>query len=143
MYIDGKHADKTEKIYRRNINETAVNVIPNGVVTCLSASDTDILRIYGARDNAFREIRTSGNFLNCAGDGNDIIIVTEKGEEDFNFGIYDINGIEKQSVKGKMKTETEANGETPGKTVKYPKALAESRYNKLGKQAVVITDKIN
>ena len=116
LYIDGKHADKTEKIYRRNINETVVNVIPNGIVTYLSASDTDILRIYGARDNAFREIRTSGNFLNCAGDENDRIIVTEKGEEDFNFGIYDINGIEKQSVKGKTKTETEANGETPEKT---------------------------
>lgn len=102
LYIDGKHADKTEKVYRRSINESAVNVIQSGAVTCLSEDGADILRIYGAGDNAFREIRLKGGFLNCSGDDNGRLIVTEKGEEDFTFGIYDINGIEKQQVKGEV-----------------------------------------
>ena len=115
LYIDVKHADKTEKLYRRNINETAVNVISGGVVTCLSAGNTDILRIYAARENAFREIRASGNFLNCADGGSGRIIVTEKNDTEFIFGIYTIKAIEKQSLKGRTAAETEINGETSEK----------------------------
>lgn len=115
LYIDVKHADKTEKLYRRNINETAVNVIASGVVTCLSAGNTDILRIYGARENAFREIRANGNFLNCADGGSGRIIVTEKNDTEFIFGIYSIKDIEKQSLKGRTAAETEINGETSEK----------------------------
>lgn len=113
LYIDGKHADKTEKIYRRSINESAVNVIQCGAVTCLSEDGADILRIYGAGDNAFREIRSKGTFLNCSGDDNGRLIVTEKGEEDFSFVVYDINGIEKQQVKGEVAANADESEKAP------------------------------
>ena len=109
LYIDGSRADKTEKIYRRNINETAVNVIPFGVVTCLSANNADILRIYSARTDAFREIRPSGSFINCSDGGSGRICVTEKSEDGFTFGIYTVKDIEKQQVKGKTNIETGEN----------------------------------
>mgnify|MGYP004606472795 FL=1 len=108
FYVNGRHAEKTEKLTRLSKNETPINVIPFGVVTKLSGESTDILRIYEKNTNTLREITAKGCFTDCSADEYNRILTACREDEVFSFGLYDITGIDKQTVKTAAGSESDS-----------------------------------
>ena len=108
FYVDGRHAEKTEKLSRLSKDETPINVIPFGIVTKLSGESTDILRIYEKNTNTLREITAKGCFTDCTADEYNRILTVCREDEAFSFGLYDITGIDKQTVKTAVGSESDS-----------------------------------
>lgn len=94
LYIDAARSDTVKKIRYQTVDEFVIKTIPFGIVTLASDAQGDILRLYDKKTNALREINLGKSYVDCAADdGNTLLVSCRNGENDYNFRVYDINGI--------------------------------------------------
>lgn len=114
-YIDAAQPDNYESIPYCKVDELAISVIPEGIVTVTSRENGDILRIYGKETAKMREIALNGTYIGCCATDNDNLTVISKTDYGFfakNYNITELNLLEISAAYTDIPTESAVSSDT-------------------------------